>query len=180
MEHILALRTIFRRLSVGDDDDFDPDEFFASYRDVLEKTDPFIQAVLNAHLDVEAHLEDLLELLVFHSADLENAQLRYLQKVHLARSFVQLGRNRPEWRVMIELNGLRNRIVHRNYRETLTVELKKLRDSLQGWGTDTFKSIVKTCSSNDLVVNAALICTGYLSHLTDEVKALKGEAVSDD
>ncbi len=165
---------------MGDDDDFDPDKFHARYRDILENTDPFIQAVLNAHLDVEAHLGEFLEQLVFHPADLEKAQLRYLHKVYLARSFVQLGRDKPDWRVMIELNAIRNKIVHRNYREELIVELQKLRDILQEWGTDRFKSAVKTCSPTDLIVNAALMCTGYLSHLTDQVKEMKGEEVSDE
>jgi hypothetical protein len=73
--HIPAARTFFRRLSVGDDDDFDPDKFHARYRDILATTDPFTQAVLNAHLDVEAHLGEFLEQLVFHPADLEKVQL---------------------------------------------------------------------------------------------------------
>jgi hypothetical protein len=165
---------------VSDDDDFDPDKFHARYKDILENTDPFVQAVLSAHLDVEAHLGEFLEQLVFHPADLEKAQLRYLHKVYLARSFVQLGRDKPDWRVMIELNAIRNKIVHRNYRKELIVELQKLRDTLQEWGTDRFKSAVKTCSPSDLIVNAALMCTGYLSHLTDQVKEMKGEEVSDE
>ena len=162
------------------EDEFDPDKFFATYRDVLSSHDPFIQAVLNAHLDVEAHLGEFLEQLVFHPVDLNNAGLRYLSKVYLARSFVQLGRSRPDWRIMIELNAIRNKIAHRNYRQALTVELKKLREIMRDLGAEEFKNTIRTCGSTELIVNAALVCTGYLTHLTDQVKQMHGKEISDE
>jgi hypothetical protein len=166
---------------VSDDgDSFDPDEFFASHRSTLGRTNPFIQSVLNAHLDIEAHLGEFLELFVFHPAELEYAGLRYINKVYLARAFDQFGRDRPDWRAMIELNAIRNKIVHRKYREGLTVKLTKLRDILREYGTDEFKVAVRTCGPTDLIVNASLICTGYLAHLIDDVKEMKGREVSDD
>jgi hypothetical protein len=72
---------------------------------------------------------------------------------------------------MIELNAIRNKIVYRNYREGLIVELQKLRDILQEWGIDRFKNAVRTCSPTDLIVNAALMCTGYLAHLPIKSKS---------
>ena len=161
-------------------DDPDSHKFFLNFRAQLEKTDPFIQTVLNAHLDVEAHLDEFLDEVFFHPEDVERAQLGFYQKIYVARAFVELGRDRPEWLVMLELNAIRNKIAHRSNRVGMTVELKKLRGKLQQFGTDMFKDDIKKSNATDLVVNAALVCSGYLIHLTDELKRLQGKEVADD
>jgi hypothetical protein len=161
-------------------DDSDSREFFLKFRAQLEKTDPFIQTVLNAHLDVEAHLEEFLDEIFFHPEDVERARLRVYQKICIARAFVELGRDRPEWLVMLELNTIRNKVAHRSNRVGMTIELRKLRDTLQQFGSDVFKDDIKKASPTDLVVNAALVCSGYLLHLIDELKRLQGKEVSDE
>jgi hypothetical protein len=115
---------------------------------------------------------------VSYALTVERAQLRFYQKIYIARAFVELGRDRPEWLVMLELNVIRNKIAHRSNRVGMTVKFGKLRDKLQQFGTDTDE--IKKANPTDLVVNAALVCSGYLLHLTDELKRLKGEEVSDD
>lgn len=156
------------------------DEFFLKFRAQLEKTDPFIQTVLNAHLDVEGHLDEFLDEVFFHPEDVERARLGFHQKIYIARAFVELGRDRPEWLVILELNAVRNKIAHRSNRVGMTIKLQKLRDTLQRFGTDAFKGDIKKAIAADLVANAALVCSGYLLHLTDELKRLQGEEVSDD
>ncbi len=155
-------------------------EFFRKFSEQLQTTDPFIQAVLNAHLDVEAHLEEFLEEIFFHPEDVEEANLRFRQKIYMARAYVELGKERPEWRVMLELNAIRNKIAHRSNREGMTIELQKLRDILSGFGTEKFREEIRGCSPTVLIVNAALVASGYLICTTDELKKLQGKEVDDD
>jgi hypothetical protein len=93
--------------------------FIKSFHKDLLHVDDFVQVVLNGHLEVEGHLDDVIDLLFFHSSYIEEAGLGFYHKVHIARASFELGHSRPEWRLMLELNKLRNKVAHRSARKEL-------------------------------------------------------------
>src|SRR6266700_3824404 len=88
------------------------DKFFDNYRRHLNQGDDIVHLVLNAHLDVEQTLDSFLEVVFFHPEYLQSCNLQFFQRVHVARGHSELLHERPEWPLMLALNGLRNAVAH--------------------------------------------------------------------
>src|ERR1700710_2631703 len=110
-------------MAVEDDDD----DFIEKFRKQLSETDPFIQLVLNGHFDVEQQLDEFVDQIFFHPQYLEKGRLRFFHKVHIAQAYTQISHDRPEWRLMLELNSLRNKIAHRSTRKSTFFDISDLR-----------------------------------------------------
>lgn len=67
--------------------------------------------VLKGHLLVEEQLELFLEVASLHPKALKDARLSFIQKVHLVQALGGFANGR-EWRFVVHLNTLRNRLVH--------------------------------------------------------------------
>ena len=108
----------------------DRDEFIEAFRKQLGHVDKFIQLVLNSHLEVEGHLDEFVDRIFFHPEHLEDARLSFPQKVHIARSYTTDSNNAAEWRVMLALHAMRNKIAHRRRNKVLKINIGDLRDAL--------------------------------------------------
>jgi hypothetical protein len=86
--------------------------------------------------------------------------------------------SRPEWKLMHELNKIRNDIAHRSRHKPLKIEIEKLRKATIGMSRK--KKEVEHLDIEKLVVHAALTCCGFLAVLTDELKKAQGKEVEDD
>src|ERR1035438_7523659 len=68
--------------------------------------------VLKGHLMIEEQIDLFFEALSRHPKSLKEARLNFMQKVHLVQA-VGGFTNGAEWRFVVDLNTLRNRLVHR-------------------------------------------------------------------
>src|SRR5882757_1836067 len=98
--------------TMADDDD---DDFIPKFRQQLLETSEFVRVLLNGHFDVERQLDEFLEQIFLHPKHLESARLTFFQKTNIARAYAPpKSDDRPEWRLMLELNALRNKMAHRS------------------------------------------------------------------
>ena len=74
--------------------------------------DATAQIVLKGHLLIEETLDSILGKFVFHSAHLESANLRFAQKIDLARSVSLDEHNNEMWELVKAINSLRNELSH--------------------------------------------------------------------
>lgn len=78
----------------------------------LRYVDELSLIVLKGHLILEEQLDRILSTLVFHSDHLLGANLRFVQKVSLARSVSLDEDNNPIWDLILAINTLRNELSH--------------------------------------------------------------------
>jgi hypothetical protein len=159
-------------------DDTKTDEFIEEYKTQLASIDTSVQLILGSHFDVEKHLDDFLDEVFFHPIYIENAGLGFRAKTYIARACSDLGHERPEWRLMLALNSLRNKVAHRSTRKELKVSLGEFRK-----GLIELKLIgveVERLGHHDLIVHAAAVCSGYLINMRDQWRELQGKAPIDD
>ena len=74
--------------------------------------DATAQIVLKGHLLIEEALDTILGKFVFHSEYFESANLRFAQKIDLARSVSLADQNNEMWELVIAINSLRNELSH--------------------------------------------------------------------
>src|SRR5262245_32386458 len=69
-------------------------------------------AVLKGQLLLEEQLDRILTRFVFHPEHLEQANLRFYQKVCVARSISLDEQVNPMWELVLAVNALRNELAH--------------------------------------------------------------------
>jgi hypothetical protein len=74
--------------------------------------DATAQIVLKGHLLIEEALDTILGKFVFHPEYLEGANLRFTQKIDLARSVSLDDHNNEMWELVKAINSLRNELSH--------------------------------------------------------------------
>ena|SRR6266568_1054217 len=74
--------------------------------------DAIAQIVLKGHLLIEEAFDNILGKFVFHPEYLESANLRFAQKIDLARSVSLDDHDNEMWELVKAINGLRNELSH--------------------------------------------------------------------
>lgn len=156
--------------------DNERDEFIEQFKIQLLHVDEFVQTILNAHWEVEGHLDQFLERIFLHPEVIEEGRLQFFAKVHIARAYTP-DHSRPEWPLMLALNTLRNQIAHRSRNRPLLVDTKKLKSLLVNCYSAHGKMPVQNLSTKDIVVYSAAICCGFLLVLDEQLARAKGEWV---
>jgi hypothetical protein len=144
------------------------DDFLDHYRKVLGEVDEFVQLVLNGHLSVEVGLDAFLEQVCFHASHLELAGLSFYQKVHIARAWAERDDDRGEWRVMLALNSLRNKMAHRSTRKNSEVRIDAIRNAVREAGSKKASEEISGMDDRAVVVYAAALCGAYLLVLRNQ------------
>src|SRR5262249_8831987 len=143
------------------------DLFIRELREELSQVDDIVQVVLNGHARVEVNLDDVLEKIFYDPERLEEANLSFMQKVHIARASTLNTADVAQWHLSVALNVLRNRAVHRRKDGDVTKNFNEIRAMLLGMGTEKFGEDVRTAGAKDLIVYTAAMCTGLLAVLED-------------
>lgn len=79
---------------------------------VFGTLDEVVLIVLKGHLLIEEQLDSIIRRFVFHPDHLDAANLRFAQKLQIARSISLNEQDNPMWEVAIRLNSLRNELAH--------------------------------------------------------------------
>lgn len=83
-----------------------------TFNKLFGEIDLSIQVVLKCHLLIEQQLDRIIEDFVFHPDHISKANLRYYQKIAIARSLSLDEHENPMWEISIKLNKLRNDFAH--------------------------------------------------------------------
>ena len=78
----------------------------------FQEVDGSAQIMLKGHLLVEEALEAIIGKFVFHPEFIEDASLRFPQKIDIARSMSLDEHNNEMWQLGIAINSLRNELAH--------------------------------------------------------------------
>jgi glutamine synthetase adenylyltransferase len=154
-------------------DEDEAEAFIKEFRAELSTISDFAQVVMNSHYSVERDLDDVLAAIFYDPKRLERADLKFMQKVHIARAYTWNMGERSDWQIISELNALRNEVAHRRRNEQANKIVGSLRDKLVVWGTEKFRRDVKAANPNDVVVYAAARCGGFLAFLEDHAKQMR-------
>src|SRR5438034_57323 len=82
------------------------------FEELFSTVDAIAQIVLKGHLLIEEALDRILGKFVFHSEYFESANLRFAQKIDLARSVSLDEHNNEMWELVKAINSLRNELSH--------------------------------------------------------------------
>lgn len=155
-----------------DGDEIDLDEFVENFRKHLSEVDELAQVILKGHLEVERHLDDVVDTIFFRPEYLRDARLNFHQKIRIAKAYSPDPTAR-DWQVIEGLNKARNSIAHRAGVEKRAAEIAKLREALSKWGTERSRLSNKSADEIEVVVLAAAMCSGFLLYLEDSVRKVR-------
>jgi len=82
------------------------------FEEHFSTVDATAQIILKGHLLIEEALDSILGKFVFHSEYFESANLRFAQKIDLARSVSLDDHNNEMWELVKAINSLRNELSH--------------------------------------------------------------------
>lgn len=88
------------------------EELQQRFEEQLRHVDEVALIVLKGHLLIEEMLDSIISKFVFHPEFLEAANLRFAQKVSVARSISLDENNNDMWQLVVTLNTLRNELAH--------------------------------------------------------------------
>lgn len=98
------------------------------FREHFEHVDATTQIILKGHLLIEESLNSILEQFVFHPEFMESANLRFAQKIDVARSMSLGDHENPMWELAIAINSLRNELAHSLKSEKRDQKTKRVRE----------------------------------------------------
>ena len=137
--------------------------------------DATAQVVLKGHLLIEDALDAILGKFVFHSEHLESANLRFAQKVDLARSMSLDEHNNEMWELVKAINALRNELSHSLKSEKRQQKTRRVIDLyLKLLDNEEVASYHKGESEEIILMWATSFFLGFLSSFEQEVDRFKG------
>lgn len=130
--------------------------------------------ILKGHLLIEEIISRIIEIFVPHSSLLRQANLRFYQKLFIARSMCWEKHNNEIWKMIKDLNMLRNKLSHslepEKFEENLNNLLNLCHNSISEFpGTKNIKKMKKADQLRFLIV----YCIGFLDSFEKDVKAFK-------
>jgi hypothetical protein len=148
------------------------EEFFRRFRAHLNEVDEVSNVILKGHLEVEGHLDDVVDLIFFRPEYLRKIRLSFYGKVQIAKAYCP-DPNARDWNVIECLSEVRNSIAHKNIANTRAAKIGKLREEMSGWGLKAVHG-EKVDDEKEIVVMAAARCSGFLTFLEDSVRKVRG------
>ena len=142
------------------------------FTDQMRHIDELALVVLKGHLVLEEQLERILGKFVFHPEYLEGANLRFAQKVALARSVSLDEHANSMWELLLAVNALRNELAHALDSEKRQRKFDRVK-SLFMTESDAAAAEVGGCSDHELVASAVALILGFLGSFEEEVVRFK-------
>jgi hypothetical protein len=140
--------------------------------DQMRHIDELALVVLKGHLVLEEQLERILGKFLFHPEYLEEANLRFAQKVALARSMSLDEQANSMWELLLAMNGLRNELAHALHSEKRQRRFDRVK-SLYMAESDASAAEVVGCTDHELAANAIALILGFLGSFEEEVVRFK-------
>lgn len=139
-------------------------ELIQRVEDQFRHVDPVAQVVLNGHLLIEELLTEIIERFVFHPALLDQVNLGFFKKVHLARSLSLDEHDNDMWDLVLAINELRNQLAHSLDDDKRQPKIAKVRTLYFRETADTPEIEHQQTLADEIVLAfAASLVIGFLS-----------------
>ena len=126
--------------------------------------DPVAQVVLKGHLLMEELLTGIIERFLFHPDLLDQVNLRFFQKAHLARSLSLDEHDNDMWDLVLAINELRNQLAHSLDDDKRQPKIAKVRKLYFKEAADTPGiEHQRTLDDEVILAFAASLVVGFLS-----------------
>jgi hypothetical protein len=132
--------------------------------DRLSQIDDFDQLVLNTHLEIEAEMDVVLDLALFHPEHIKGLRRSFVNKVFLIRALYPKDDHAKLWETVLAFNQIRNDIAHGKNYEKRTEKVEKVRKQLvETWSDNvTHRKFIEQADEEDMVLYVAAFCTNEL------------------
>jgi len=148
------------------------DEFIQDFRRHLNEVDGVSNVILRGHLEVEGHLDTVLDLIFFRPEYFRKVRLDFSDKILLAKAYCP-DPDARDWAVIKSLSEARNSIAHRRTAEARAAKVAAVRQSISGYGTKALQKEVRAADDKEVIVLAAAVASGFLAYLEDSVRKVR-------
>jgi hypothetical protein len=148
------------------------DEFIRDFHRHLDKVDGVSNVILKGHLEIEGHLDTVLDLIFLRPEYLRKVRLDFSDKILLAKAYCP-DPDARDWSVIKTLNEARNSIAHKRTAEVRAAKVAAVRQSISKFGTEAFQKDVREADDKEVIVLAAAVASGFLAHLEDSVRNVR-------
>jgi hypothetical protein len=152
------------------------EEFFLRFRAQMNEVNELSNVILRGHLEVEDHLDDIVDLIFFRPEYLRKIRLGFYQKVQIAKAYC-LDPDARDWNVIECLSEVRNSIAHRRVENKRAAKIARLQEEMSGWGLQGLHG-EEIADEKEIVVLAAARCCGFLTFVEDSVRKVR-EVISE-
>jgi len=140
------------------------------FEELLGRVDETTLVVLKGHLLIEEMLESIITKFVFHPEFVEEASLRFAQKVAIARSMSLDEHENEMWQLAIKLNSLRNELAHSLSSPKRTAKTKAVIDLYFELTAEMpYSESQRSQPEPTVLAYAIALFLGFLSTFEDEV-----------
>lgn len=130
--------------------------------------------ILKGHLLVEETLDEIIQRFVFHAEFVEAANLRFAQKLQIARSMSLDEHENTMWEIGARLNTLRNELAHSLESDRRAKKTKALVDAyVQEAKNDPHFAEVQKQDEHVILANAVVYFIGFLGSFKNEVERFR-------
>jgi tRNA(Phe) wybutosine-synthesizing methylase Tyw3 len=134
----------------------------------LRKVDELTLVILKGHLVIEEQLERIITTFVFHPSYIEESNLRFAQKVAIARSMSLDEPANPLWELIVAINALRNELAHVLTDEKRKQKLARVKN-LYFEANAAMAEEDRKCADHEVASFAVAFCLGFLTKFQEEV-----------
>lgn len=139
----------------------------------MKFVDKFAQTILSGHLIIESALDNVLDLIFFHTEHVRTARLGFNQKVELARAIALRKNKLSPWNLISSINAVRNEISHNLEGEKRTRKADQLRRLYLAGITEEKRARLVGAENEVIAYLACIECVGFLGTLEYDTQALR-------
>lgn len=145
---------------------------FERFAKHLGELDEMTQIVLKGHLVLEVGLDEILKHFVFNPTLLDRSNLRFYQKIQLARAFSLDESDNNVWDLIEAINSLRNQLAHSLDEDRRRPKVERVKDLY--FGMYEAVSDEETQLPDYLIVSFAVaLCNGFLGSFHAEAERFR-------
>ena len=138
----------------------------------MRYVDELTMVVLKGHLVLEEQLERILATFVFHPNYLEDANLRFAQRVAIAQSMSLDEYANQMWDLIIAINALRNELAHTLNSEKRLKKFERVKSLYFTINTETTEED-RNSHDHEVVTYAVALALGFLGSFEEELIRFK-------
>jgi len=139
----------------------------------MKFVDKAAQIVTSGHLIIESALDNVLDLIFFHTEHVREARLSFSQKMQLVRALALRKNKLQPWTLISSVNAVRNEISHNLAGEKRTKKMDQLRRIFVAGTNEKLQGRLENADDEVIAYFACLECVGFLGTLEQDTRALR-------
>jgi hypothetical protein len=136
--------------------------------------DKTVQIATSGHLIIENALDNVLDLIFFHTEHVRSARLSFSQKLQLARAIALRKNHLAPWTLIASINAVRNEIAHNLGGQKRTEKIQQLRRLYLSGASQKLREQLNNAADETIIYFACIECAAFLGTLEHDTRALRG------